>query len=537
MSHPISNPILPGFHPDPSIVRVQDDYYIANSTFEWFPGVRIHHSKDLVNWRPIGYALDRSSQLNMLGNPDSGGIWAPCLSYDKGIFYLVFTDVKRLNGDYKDSHNYLVTSTSIEGPWSEPIYLNSVGFDPSLFHDEDGRKWLVQMIWDPSGPRDSFHSYFAGIVIQEYCLQSQSLIGERREIFGGSSLGVTEGPHLYRMKGYYYLLTAEGGTAWDHACTLARSKNLFGPYEMNPNGHLLTSKDSPSAELQRSGHGDIVITQEGEVYLVHLCGRPLANRGVCPLGRETAIQKLRWDQEDWLMPEHGNVPRVLVSAPSDFMIEKQIQPEIVRDDFSRNALGPEYQWLRAPISESMSLSERPGFLRLKGRESIGSTFHQSLVARRLTSHRQAASCRLDFKPESFLQMAGLALYYNSEKFIYFMVTATKHGQRCLKIQINDNSPTGFWPLKKPIELTPHQSLILRIQVDRENAYASYRYEVSQEWEIIPIKLDASICSDEHGGNAGRNFTGAFFALCCQDLSGSRLAADFDWFEIETKMKD
>ena len=143
-----ANPILPGFNPDPSICRVGDDYYIATSTFEWYPGVQIHHSRDLANWRLVRRPLDRASLLDLRGEPDSCGVWAPCLSHADGRFWLVYTDVKRFEGSFKNAHNYVVTAQAIEGPWSDPIYVNSSGFDPSLFHDDDGRKWFVNMIWD-----------------------------------------------------------------------------------------------------------------------------------------------------------------------------------------------------------------------------------------------------------------------------------------------------------------------------------------------------------------------------------------------------
>ena len=181
----IRNPILPGFNPDPSICRVGDDYFIATSTFEWYPGVQIHHSRDLVNWRLVRRPLDRAEQLDMRGNPDSGGIWAPCLSYADGQFWLVYTDVKRLEGNFKDAHNYIVTAPAIDGPWSDPVYVNSSGFDPSLFHDDDGRKWFVNMIWDfrvpPPKPRRN--PAFAGIVLQEWDPWQRRLIGELRRSF------------------------------------------------------------------------------------------------------------------------------------------------------------------------------------------------------------------------------------------------------------------------------------------------------------------------------------------------------------------
>jgi xylan 1,4-beta-xylosidase len=252
----IQNPILRGFNPDPSIVRVGDDYYIATSTFEWYPGVQIHHSRDLINWQLITRPLNRPSQLNMLGDPDSCGIWAPCLTYHEGLFYLIYTDVKRYGrsipagsavASLRDMHNYLVTCETIDGEWSEPIFLNSSGFDPSLFHDDDGRKYLVNMLWDhrPS------HNRFAGIQLQEYSHKERRLIGQREVIFKGTSIGFTEGPHLYKRNGFYYLLTAEGGTGWGHAVTLARSQFVNGPYELHPDNYILTSRNRPEAELQR----------------------------------------------------------------------------------------------------------------------------------------------------------------------------------------------------------------------------------------------------------------------------------------------
>ena len=236
----IKNPILKGFNPDPSIIRVEDDYYIATSTFEWYPGVQIHHSKDLMNWQLVAQPLNRAELLDMRGNPDSCGIWAPCLSFDNGLFYLIYTDVKRHDGSFKDSHNYLTTCTEIDGNWSSPIHLNSSGFDPSLFHDGE-KKWFLNMIWDYRPG----HNPFGGILLQQYCHKTKKLTGPIHNIFKGTKMGFTEAPHLYKRQEYYYLLTAEGGTEYDHCMTFARSKNIEGPYEVDPNGYFLTSKDNP----------------------------------------------------------------------------------------------------------------------------------------------------------------------------------------------------------------------------------------------------------------------------------------------------
>jgi len=534
----IKNPILPGFNPDPSIVRVGDDYYIAASTFEWYPGVQIHHSRDLVHWRLAARPLNRASQLNLLGDPDSCGVWAPCLSYADGLFWLVYTDVKRYGrttqagvsgASLRDFHNYLVTSPTIEGEWSDPVYLNSSGFDPSLFHDDDGRKYLVNMLWDHRPGRNRF----AGIVLQEYCPAKRKLIGPVHLIFQGTSIGFTEGPHLYKRGGYYYLLVAEGGTGWGHAVTMARSRKLTGPYELHPDVYILTSRHRPDVELQRAGHADLVETQHGEVYLVHLCGRPLRNRGRCTLGRETAIQRMVWSEDGWLRTADGaGVPHTETPAPA---LAPHIFPSRPpREDFDGPELPPDFQWLRSPWPEELfSLTARPGYLRLYGRETIGSLFRQALVARRWQSHCFSALTKMEFEPDSFQQMAGLVCYYNSSKFHYLYVSRDKElGKHirvmsCLPDQLQSDafSPPELIPDGVPVEL--------RVEVDFERLYFAYRLPGSS-WRRMPGPLDASILSDEAAAPGTPNFTGAFVGVCCQDMSGARCPADFDYFEYRER---
>ena len=333
----IQNPILRGFNPDPSIVRAGDDYYIATSTFEWFPGVQIHHSRDLIHWRLLSRPLNRPSQLNMLGDPDSCGVWAPCLSYDGGLFYLIYTDVKRygrtsqpgsVGAGLRDMHNYLVTCPTIDGRWSDPVYLNSSGFDPSLFHDDDGRKYLVNMLWDHRPGKNRF----GGIVLEEYSGAERELVGERHNIFTGTSIGFTEAPHLYKRNGYYYLIAAEGGTGWGHAVTMARSRELLGPYELHPHTYILTARNRPDAELQRAGHADLVETPDGTTYMVYLCGRPLPNRGRCPLGRETAIQKMVRGDDGWLRTYERLHFAYRVSGAEWTWIPQQFDASILSDE-------------------------------------------------------------------------------------------------------------------------------------------------------------------------------------------------------------
>jgi len=528
----IRNPILPGFNPDPSILRVGDDYYIATSTFELYPGVQIHHSRDLVHWRLLTRPLDRASQLNMLGEPDSCGIWAPCLTYADGMFWLIYTDVKRYGrtsqpgaagASLRDTHNYLVTSKSMDGPWSAPVHLNSSGFDPSLFHDDDGRKYLVNMQWDhrPGVNR------FSGIVLQEYSASKRKLVGPIHLIFRGTSIGFTEGPHLYKRNGYYYLLTAEGGTGWGHAVTMARSREITGPYELHPDTYLLTSRDRPDVELQRAGHADLVETQNGETYMVHLCGRPLRNRGRCTLGRETAIQRMEWAEDGWLRGRSGTCPKLEVPAPD--LPPHPFPPSPEREDFDGRHLPIDFQWLRSSWPDELfSLTERPGHLRLYGRETIGSLFRQSLVARRQQSHCYIAATVMEFEPDRFQQMAGLVCYYNGTKFHYLYVSFDaelgKHIRvmSCLPDQVQSDA------FSAPVAIPAGVAVELRVEVDFERLYFAYRVGGGQ-WLLLPGPLDASILSDEAAAPGTPNFTGAFVGVCCQDLSGMERPADFDFF--------
>ena len=542
MASMIRNPILPGFNPDPSICRVGEDYYIATSTFEWYPGVQIHHSTDLVNWRLVKRPLDRADQLDMRGNPDSGGIWAPCLSYADGMFWLVYTDIKRLDGNFKDGHNYIVTAPSIEGPWSDPVHVNSSGFDPSLFHDDDGRKWFVNMVWnhvsDGVGGSPK-HPSFAGILLQEYDAVTERLVGPVKNIFLGSPQGLVEGPHLFKRGGWYYLTTAEGGTGYDHCVTYARSRNIDGPYDLDPDIHLITSKDAPDAPLQRAGHGQLVETPDGQFYHTHLTGRPLRggpqNTRRSPLGRETAIQKIVWSEDGWPRLAHGGqVPAVEVPAPGDAVFVPK--PSIVRDEFDSEDLPPDFQWLRTPVAERIfSLSAAPGYLRLFGRESIGSWFEQALVARRQEEFSFRAETEVLFRPESFQQAAGLTHYYNRHKFHFAAVTFDPKRGRVLRIM----SCLGDWPDGR-LTFMPDEPVALpgdgpvQLAADVDGARLQFHWRAGGDWAPLGPALDASLISDEAGRGEHGSFTGAFIGMAAFDTSGAGLAADFDYFEYQRR---
>ena len=519
----VRNPVLQGFNPDPAICKVGDTYYIATSTFEWFPGVRIHQSTNLADWQLAALPLDRVSQLDMHGVPDSGGIWAPCLSHCDGIFYLVYTIVRFYQGDYKISHNYVVTAPSIEGPWSEPTYINSGCFDPSLFHDSDGKSWYLFPQWDhrrEESPADKRPvKYFSGIYCQEIDRKTLALMGDAQLIYPGTDLGMVEGPHLYKINNEYHLLTAEGGTFHNHAAGFARSKHVLGPYVSDPNGHTLKSNQQHSV-LRRCGHASIAHLEDNTYVMAHLCGRPLANRGRSVLGRETALQKLTLNSDGWLELAENEIQ----THPKIGLEEQKLVSNDFQDSFTTQKLDSRYQFLRKPLTEAFcNLSSREGALYLKGQEFIGSLFDQSLVAIRQQAINFEFESQLQFEPKNFLEMAGITCYYNSTKYIYLYVSANDDGSRCLDIMVCDKGSI-IQPLAQRIPLPQSGNIDLKFVVSGDVCRTFYR-PAGAQWIDMNCALDYSILSDEYGSE---NFTGAMLGLCCQDVSGTGADAFFHY---------
>ena len=336
----------------------------------------------------------------------------------------------------------------------------------------------------------------------------------------------SKAPHLYKRNGWYYLLTAEGGTGYDHAATFARSRGIDGPYETHPLKYIVTAKDTPLNPLQRAGHGDWVETPDGKTYLVHLTGRPTTQKRRCVLGRETAIQEMEW-RDDWLwLKGGGNVAKLHVELPgtrddSGYWTEKRYSFD--------NGLPIDFQWLRTPETERIFTTEG-GRLRLFGRESIGSWFEQALVARRQTHFRYDAETVVDFSPADERAMAGLTAYYSRYNFFYLAVTAHSDGQRELLIMSSEMShPDGklnFPAAPVPIPNAGKVKLALTIRGPALQFF--YALEGEALRPIGPV-LDASLLSDECGGHGEHgSFTGAFVGVAANDLNGTASPADFDY---------
>ncbi len=545
----ITNPILPGFNPDPSICRVGDDYYIATSTFEWWPGVQIHHSRDLAHWRLLTHGVKDPAHLDLVGDRSSDGVWAPCLTHDGDRFHLVYSNVRMCGNRTWDVHNYLLTASDIRGPWEGegkgPVYLNASGFDPSMFHDPDtGRKWVVNMLFDYRQGR----SVFAGIILQEYDPKRRRLVGPIRNIFQGTELMWSEGPHLYKRDGWYYLMCAEGGTSYGHAVTMARSRTIEGPYEVDPTNPIVTSRDHPELPLQRSGHASIVDTPTGQWYLAHLCGRPLqalADRADklpddprrCILGRETAIQRMAWTADGWLRmadgrgkPTGSNLAQL--QCPGSDLSPHPFEEDVThpgRDDFDGRELNVHFSTLRTPPDESWcSLTARPGHLRLVGRESLFSRHHTSLVARRLQHFKAVATTCVEFKPTTHLQMAGLTAFYDDCDYYFIYLHADeKLGPALGIIKVIDGQL--MQPGHVPIDIGGVLKVHLRAAFDHQVLHLSYSLD-GKAFTDAAGDLDATRLSDE-AGRRGR-FTGAFIGMTACDLSGQHLHADFDYFDYQ-----
>ena len=555
MKTTIQNPILRGFHPDPSIIRVGEDYYIATSTFEWWPGVRLHHSRDLKNWEQIEYPLSRLSQLDLRGVGASQGIWAPCLTYDQGTFYLVYTVVRSFYCNMYDTENYLVTSDNIHGPWSEPVALNNFGFDPSLFHDEDGRKYMVSMVTDHRVPK----KYAGRLVLQEYDPEKKAMTGPVRDIYRGEKIFL-EGPHIYKRQGWYYLFAADTGTGEGHGQSVLRSRDIWGPYEMLKENHgeqreeneafsILTSRHHEDILLQKSGHGDLVETPGGEWYMVHLCGRAFADRnpadaGRFPnsrrymMGRETAIQKILWREDGWpVLEAGGTTPQNEVPVPKEVSEEvlcrKEAASPLVRDDFEEKALSLDYQSLRIPMDEHyLSLSARPGWLRMYGRSGLSSRFSQTLIARRMREYCMEASACVEFEPEVFKQMAGLIFLYDCDNYLYLHISRDEDVGKCITLLKAENKKYEY--LTDYIPVREKEALYLKMET--RNAMTRFYYGYSEKgWQEIGPLINASFLSDEACGEGW--FTGAMIGICCQDMTGFGRYADFDWFEVKCEPEE
>lgn len=513
----VKNPILKGFNPDPSLVRAGDDYYIATSTFEWFPGVCIHHSKDLVNWEIASYALTNDTWVDMTGLDMSCGIWAPNLTFYEGVFYLVYTIVYTDRQRYKDTYNFLVTAKDVKGPWSAPVKLNCSGFDPSLFHDGD-KKYLVNMTIDHRVDEIRF----SGIDVQEYDHQTGRLIGEPVRVSPGTGRGETEGPNIFKRGKYYYLVMAEGGTRYAHCTTVQRAENVFGPYEDCPYNPIVTSAGQADVALERAGHSQAIEGKNGQWFMSHLCSRPIKKNSI--LGRETAIQNIEWTADDWfrISANDSGKPELYFEVPD---VTVQNRDKSQRVDFADGVIPLDYMTLRRSF-ETNGITVKDGELHVKGGASIMSKYFQALIARR----QQSLSCdfetAMEFEPRHLNHVAGLLVYYNYDNNYYLKMTRSAEGKFLAVSATVNKQLTDSQAVMLPEET---ECVCLKAKIREEELQFYYSFDCKNYCPIGDV-LDMKNISDEH--IEGNGFTGSMIGVNCCDLQGDGIAADFRYFDYK-----
>ncbi|MGT2682712.1 glycoside hydrolase family 43 protein [Streptococcus porci] len=409
------NPIIEGFSPDPSVCAVGDDYYLVTSTFAYFPGVAIYHSKDLVNWEHIGNVLDREEQLPLKGAEHSQGIFAPCIRYHNGVFYMITTNVTH-------GGNFYVTATDPKGPWSEPHYLdNAPGIDPSLFFDDDGRCYYVGTRPNPKGV--TYNGDWE-VWLQELDLSTHQLIGVSTFLWKGALRDVIwpEGPHVYKKDGYYYLMIAEGGTSFNHCVTIARSEQVGGPYIGNKNNPILThrhlGKNYPVCNV---GHGDLVETPDGRWYMTCLASRIFD--GYSNLGRETFLAEVTWE-DGWPVVNVGE-GRLLVESEHYL---KLVDVE-EKTHFGMSSYSPEFMYLRNPDTNNYQWGVDGRKLRL-----IPSTMTlRDLASPTYVGTRQKSMYyRFSAQIESYLGIgsrASIVILQNNDYFVELTLEPNGKGYR------------------------------------------------------------------------------------------------------------
>lgn len=510
-----SNPILPGFYPDPSICKVEDDYYLVTSTFAYFPGVPIFHSKDLIHWEQIGNILDRPSQLPLSGAGVSEGIFAPTLRYHEGTFYMITTNVSSSLG------NFIVTATDPAGPWSDPYPLESEGIDPSLFFDDDGRCYYCG-----TKPRREGSRYFGDneIYIQELDLNTMKLTGESYPAWHGALRHVEwpEGPHIYKKDGWYYLMISEAGTGHYHAISIARSKSLFEPFEGYPCNPIMTHRHlGANYPIVNVGHPDIVETQNGEWWMVLLASRPYGGYKR-NLGRETFLVPFIWEN-GWPVINPGKgIVEDTVKAPD---LPLFLVPEIpAKEDFNSDELPLHLMYLRNPIPENYSLINKKGYLSMKcGEDVISSTGNPSYVCVRQRDFCFRFETSLEFEPASSREQAGIVIF-QSDGFNYQCLFGTDGDTSTLSVIRTQGGATETIKTISLDKKTNH--LILRLEADMQDLSFCYSLDGS-EFTTIVDKLDGRIlCTDTAGGFVG-NTIGIYATANGMD---SDTYAHFDYIE-------
>ncbi|HMU46701.1 MAG TPA: glycoside hydrolase family 43 protein [Chitinophagaceae bacterium] len=524
-----TNPILAGYYPDPSICKAGNDYYIVNSSFAHYPGLPLFHSKDLLNWELIGYALDRPEQLPLEGRNAgvSRGLFAPAISYHKGIFYIVCTNVSGIG-------NFVVTAKDPKGPWSNPVALPEVnGIDPSLFFDDNDKAYIVYNSIPPND--ETMWGGHRTIRMYQFDKANLKIKGEQILLVNGGT-DVTkkpvwiEGPHIYKINDWYYLMCAQGGTGYNHTEVVFRSKNVYGPYwpyEKNPiltQMHLDSSRPNP---ITTTGHADLVEDNEGNWWGVFLGCRPYES-DYYNTGRETFMAPVKWTMDGWPVFDLDG-DEVKYQYPINATKNTSLQPfngnYTFKDDFDGDKLNLRYRFLRTVRDNWYSVSENKGALTIQLRkETISGRSNPSFVGFSQPHLKGHAATALKFSPKSSNEKAGLVVMQNETHF-YYLAQSVKDGKPIIELYRDSSIIAG-----KRISLKKNKSLYLKIQANNDK-YSFYYATQENKWQLLLADADGKYLSTKGAGG----FVGALYGMyATSDGVSSDSKAIYDWFEVKNE---
>jgi xylan 1,4-beta-xylosidase len=492
------NPVISGFHPDPSVCRVGEDYYLVTSSFEYFPGVPVFHSKDLINWEKIGHCLTRPSQLKLDKCSPSAGIYAPTIRYHEGRFYMVTTNVS-------GGGNFYVHTDNPAGEWSEPVFVQQGGIDPTLYFEE-GKCYFV--------------SNANGIMICELDIKTGKKLTEGRSVWNGTGGRYPEAPHIYKKDGWYYLLISEGGTEYGHKMTIARSRSIYGPYEPNPSNPILThiNEVAQTNPIQGTGHGDFIQAHDGSWWVVFLGFRPQSLLHHV-LGRETFLAPVRWDANAWPVINGNGTVDINMNVPT--LPLKPVKQQALATDFDEVKLGVDWNYLRNPFMNNYSLTDKKGSLRLKASPvSLDDADSPTFVGRRQEHIDFSATTVLSLNDAMEGDEAGMTIYYSTQAHYDIFLKKSEKGKRKLVVRYHMGA-LNHTAYEMDI---PGDKIYLKVKGDKD--FYSFYYSTDGEKFNFLNKINVWYLSSETNGG----FTGVYIGLYAASKSKNTKAyADFDKF--------